>query len=358
VSVQRRAYVDWLRGVAVLCMIEWHVLDAWTAPDARAPGPWLVIKIIGGFAAPLFLMLAGIAVPLAAQAREARGASPDEASRALQKRGWEIFGIAHLFRLQSFLLNPSGRWSAILKPDILNIMGLGLVGTAWLCGRAARRARGVWWLLLPAVAVIALTPWSPAWWWPTLLPPRLEAYIRPVVQNGASMGVFSLFPWVAFVPAGAWLGLLLVKCRGEADERRIHLRFALAGAAAAVVGYVAGALPAPIGQESSVLAPFWMVLSKGGVMTGVLGASWFWARKLALPGANWLLLFGKTSLFVYWVHVELAYGFLSYPLHQALPLGWSLVGLALMTLAMYGAATLWVRRAKGQPLIPAHMRAN
>ena len=354
----RRAYIDWLRGVAVLCMIEWHVLDAWTAPEARDPGPWLVVKIVGGFAAPLFLLLAGVAVPLAIQARAARGATVRAGSWAVQKRGWQIFGIAHLFRLQSFLLNPSGRWSALLKPDILNIMGLGLAGTAWVCGRAMRRSRGAWVLIAAAGAVILLTPFSPQWWWPTLLPPRLEAYIRPVIQNGASMGVFSLFPWVAFVFAGAFVGALLVHCRGDADETRLHHRLAVFGAAAAIVGYGAGALPPPFGQESAFTAPLWLFLSKGGVMAFAIGASWIWSRHRALPGEGWLLLFGQTSLFVYWVHVELAYGFLSYPFHQALPLWGAMAGMVLMTLAMYGAARRWASRPKGLPLIPIHMRAE
>jgi len=29
----RLASVDWLRGLAVLCMILWHVVDAWTVPE-------------------------------------------------------------------------------------------------------------------------------------------------------------------------------------------------------------------------------------------------------------------------------------------------------------------------------------
>lgn len=357
-SPVRRSSIDWLRGVAVLCMIEWHVLDAWTAPEARDPGPWLIVTIVGGFAAPMFLFLAGIAVPLAMQARESRGATAAAASRALQRRGWEILGIAHLFRLQSFLLNPSGRWSSLFKPDILNVMGLGLAATAWLTGRAARRPRAAWWLLLaPAVAVIVLTPWSRIWWWPTLLHPRLEAYIRPVVQNGVSLGVFSLFPWMAFVPAGAFVGALLVQCRGPEDERRLHGALMWVGAAAAVAGYAAGALPAAVGGEDSMAGPLWMFLSKAGVITFALGASWFWSQARALPGQAWLLLFGRTSLFVYWVHVELAYGFLSYPLHHALPLVWALTGFGAMTVAMYLAAQLWSGRPKGRPLIPAHMKA-
>jgi uncharacterized membrane protein len=73
--VTRRVYIDWLRGIAVLCMIEWHVLDAWSVPDGRDTVAWAVIRTFGGVAAPLFLFLAGIAVPLAGDARLRRGDS-------------------------------------------------------------------------------------------------------------------------------------------------------------------------------------------------------------------------------------------------------------------------------------------
>ena len=67
----RRAYLDWMRGIAVLCMIEWHVLDSWTVVPGRGGLTWTVITIIGGTAAPLFLFLVMQRVPsLKAPARE------------------------------------------------------------------------------------------------------------------------------------------------------------------------------------------------------------------------------------------------------------------------------------------------
>ena len=80
VRPSRRAYLDWLRGVAVVCMIEWHVLDAWTMTTARERPIWIVFQVIGGMAAPLFLFLAGLAVPFAIDSHRRRGADPREAA--------------------------------------------------------------------------------------------------------------------------------------------------------------------------------------------------------------------------------------------------------------------------------------
>jgi hypothetical protein len=50
--------------------------------------------------------------------------------------------------------------------------------------------------------------------------------------------------------------------------------------------------------------------------------------------------FGRSSLSVYWIHVELVYGYLSGPLHPRLPLWGAFVAYALLTTLMYGAVVL------------------
>src|SRR5258705_12251551 len=79
-SARRRAYIDWARGIAVLIMIEAHTLDAWTRPADRR-GVWFGdASILGGFAAPLFLWLAGVGVAMsAARAFERPGSRPSAA---------------------------------------------------------------------------------------------------------------------------------------------------------------------------------------------------------------------------------------------------------------------------------------
>ena len=352
----RRAYLDWLRGFALLCMIEWHVIDSWTSASGRTGAAWPIIVLIGGFAAPLFVFLAGLAVPFAIQSNIKRGATPDQASWLVQKRGWQVFLIAHLFRIQSFLTNPHASWTSILKPDILNILGLGLVFTAWFSGRLARageRARRIG-LLLAAAAILMLTPWARIWWWPTLLHPRLEAYIRRV--NG--YGVFEIFPWIAFALVGAFVGALLIASRDPARESRLHYLLGVGGLVTAGIGY-ALAYVVPLSPSVWWTIQAWpLFLIQTGFMTAAIWFTWAlfhipWIEKTSGP----MVLFGQTSLFVYWVHIELAFGFLSYPLHRALPLGWAIVGFVLMVVAMYFAALWWKNRPE-TPWIPQELRAG
>lgn len=356
----RRAYVDWLRGIAVLCMIEWHVMDAWTMPNARGGGEWPIFATIGGWAAPTFLFLAGVSVPFAIAAHVSRGVEARRAAWLVQIRGWQVFGLAHLFRFQSFFFNPNAEWGSLLRPDILNVLGLGLVGTAWLYGRAqSAQARGMnperavlLWLLLPPVVVLLLTPMAPHWWWPTLLPHRLEPYIRPV----NNLGVFTLFPSLAYMPVGALVGFLIAGSRDDAADDRRHRLFAAGGLVMVASAYALGAIPV---ERVTFWTGIWsMLLLQIGVMLIALWGARALLKTAAVAAISGpLLLFGRTSLFVYWVHIELAYGVFSSPLHARLPVWQSVVGVAALTIGMYFAARWWAGRPRG-PWIPDWIAAS
>jgi uncharacterized membrane protein len=337
--VNRRAYIDWLRGLAVVVMMEWHSIDSWSVTTGRDSDAFARTAFIGGWAAPSFLYLAGVAVSLAGMARMRRGADRVAASWSLQKRGWQIFALAHVFRLQSFLFSPGASWTAILKPDILNVLGLGMVAAAWCWGRAETRRAQALWLLVPAAVVVLLTPYSRLWWWPTLLHVRFEAYIRPV----GNFGVFQIFPSIAYVFIGAYIGALIATPRDAAEEPKFHAWLGAGAAAIVAAGFVGSRLP-PLASTSE----FWstsisIVLLRTGAITAALVVAWLWLRR---PTANrWspLVLLGRTSLFVYWVHIFIAYGGISRPIQHQLSLGAAWIAFVLLTIVMTAAAWWWSR---------------
>ena len=114
----RRTYLDVLRGVAVLIMIEAHVIDSWTRETDRHSRAFGESLILGGFGAPLFLFLAGVGVAMSAGSKSRRLAGDDRAAAAIvARRGLQIFGLAFIFRFQSFVLSNAPAWT-LLKVDI------------------------------------------------------------------------------------------------------------------------------------------------------------------------------------------------------------------------------------------------
>jgi uncharacterized membrane protein len=310
-------------------------------------------------------LLAGVSVSLSAQARQRRTNDVRATRRALVRRGWQIIGLAMLFRLQAFTFSPGTDWRGVFKPDILNVMGLAMVGSGLLWSRGASRAgRALWWGVPAALAVIA-APLAVEWAWPALLPARVEAYVR---INGA--GTFTLFPWAGFVLLGGWIGEVIasrdamerrVFKPGESatasSELRFHVTLALAGLLITLVGYAGSFLPSPFaGSSFWTTSLSWFLMRFGGMLV-LLAVAWVWMER---PGAtHWspMLVFGRTSLFVYWVHVELVYGFPTYPLRSALSIPEWLIAYALFTAANLGFAILWMRRPKA-PWIPESLKVR
>ena len=330
----RRRYIDWLRGVSVLIMIEAHTLDAWTRLDARHNSTYGWAMIIGGFAAPGFLFLAGLAIALAAGSRLRRGLSDSDTAALARRRALQIFGLAFLFRLQSWLISGGDPVQALLKVDILNIMGLSMLAAAllWSAGRA-RWDRAAW-MLAATVAVAMITPVVRATPLISPLPDPIEWYIRPIPGRGT----FTLFPWAGFLLAALPIGIWLDTARTPDAERRVNIALAVIGLVVAAGGYAASYLPA-IYRDSSfwTTSPTFFFL-RLGILILSLPVAYAW--NALWTGRSVMQEFGQASLFVYWIHVELAYGVLSGPIHKSLTLGQAFTAYAIFTVALFGAAKL------------------
>jgi uncharacterized membrane protein len=339
----RRGYLDWLRGVAVLIMIEAHVLDSWTRVSDRQSRGFFYAMILGGFGAPLFLFLAGVTVPLSAAAKLRRTGSVTAASRAVVLRGLQIFGLAFLFRLQAWILGW-GPVRSLLKIDILNIMGPSIAAAGALWGMVASTRARIIVFVGAAVSLALLTPIVRNLPAVAALPDPIQGYIRPV----SGLSNFVMFPWAAFVFAGAIIGVVLDAVRTATDERRANVGLFLAGASLAAFAYWCSFRPTWY-QRSD----FWTTspanfFLRTGVMTTAVGVAYVWERLLRGP-ARWspLAQLGRTSLFIYWIHVEMVYGLISRPWHKTLSLSSAWIGWALFSLLMLVCSVVKERIAVG-----------
>ncbi|HYM23977.1 MAG TPA: heparan-alpha-glucosaminide N-acetyltransferase domain-containing protein [Vicinamibacterales bacterium] len=336
----RRAYIDWARGIAVLLMIEAHTFDSWTRVADRQSVAWRNFVILAGFAAPLFLWLAGVAVVLAATRAEQRDGSRLKATESVVRRGLEIFLLAFVFRIQAYLLSPGSPALTIFRVDILNIMGPSIAasGIVWgLCSTSAQRVAA---FSIVATVICFATPFA----YSTPAFGRLPAIAQWYLRHSGEYTTFAALPWVEFVFAGAATGALIVAARGEAAEGIAHAALALAGAALVVVGFYAAEQPRVFpGATFWTTSPTWLAIRLGIMMTALAALGQLEKNSLRAFVSSWLhplARFGRSSLFVYWIHVELAYGYASYYWWKALPLWGTVAAYVVFCVAMYGALVL------------------
>ena len=341
----RRAYIDWLRGIAVMIMFIAHATDAWTREADRGGATFYWRDIISGFGAPLFLLLAGVAIAYSGASKVRRGESHTAAARQLANRGWQIFGIAFLFRAQMYVTSLFYRWRSFFKVDILNIMGPSIAAAGWTWGLGRSTATKVLVLLVPTILIPIATPYIRIADFLAVLPDPLEAYFRPA----STFAAFTLFPWAAFVFAGAVIGVLLEAAKDrDAEARRVWMLTA-AGAALAIGAYAASFLPSPFANSYFwTTSPAFFYL-RVGIMLSAFGLAWIWSEVLWRDRWQPFVLLGQTSLFVYWVHVQLVYGYFTKPIYRVLPFWGSLAGVVLLTIVMYYLAKnarAWVQRKR------------
>src|ERR1700685_3739073 len=99
-STSRLAWIDWMRGLACVLMFQTHCYDAWLGGEARNTSFLKSSQLLGTLPAPLFLFLAGISFALVTDKLIRKNISGQEITRAMVRRGAEIFALGLLFRVQ------------------------------------------------------------------------------------------------------------------------------------------------------------------------------------------------------------------------------------------------------------------
>ncbi len=357
-SKKRIAYLDWLRGFACVVMFQTHCYDSWLNAASRQTTFDKFSQLGGTLPAPLFLFMAGISVALTTDRMRRQGISPGAAARKTMVRGGEIFLFGILLRLQEFLLGqPWAPWTDLLRVDILNIIGLSIVilGVVnWLgsfIGGVLRECPSRLVLsVLSAAAVAIATPWLWTIARPRWLPWYLESYINGVhIFNKPQPGLFPLFPWSAFALVGLAVGIVIFGERERGHEAATAIALGASGGAVVLLGLWLDSRP----LQLSPVYDFWhtspnFFLIRVGILFLIFCGAYLWCRWGAGQwGFSPLVEMGKTSLLVYWVHIEFVYGRFSILPKRGSSILAATLGLAVIFVAMTLLAVLR-NRSKGR----------
>ena len=296
----RLTFLDWLRGFAVVIMLQGHVFHSFNRTDLRTDGPFMLSQFMGGIGPAIFLVLTGITLAFLMDRRERQGFDGLARWKFALRRAAYLFCLAFLFRLQLWLFAyPQSPWTDLFKVDILNCMGLaiGLMAVMAVFTTAER-------VRLCAVLGLAIATAAPLvsaidWNW---LPTGVSAYIVPSYQY------FAFFPWAAFIAFGLSIGSLLRIARAD-EMNRVMLWGTLLGFALILCGQYFSNLPYSLYPKSE----FWLdspglIVIKLGVVMVIMAFAFLWTQYAVGNSWSWIRQLGTTSLLVYWVHIEIVYG--------------------------------------------------
>ncbi|HWQ54930.1 MAG TPA: heparan-alpha-glucosaminide N-acetyltransferase domain-containing protein [Bryobacteraceae bacterium] len=349
-SRTRLAYLDWLRGIAAVIMLQGHAFHAFTRTDLREGGPYILSQFVGGMPPAIFLFLTGVTLAFLMDSGERKGLSRATRVVTAARRSGYLFAIAYLFRFQLWLFGgPSATVNDLLKVDILNAMGLGiLLMSIMAVFRTTQRVR---YCAFVGLAIAAASPLVSGMDW-TGVPTLVRMYFAP------DHNFFSFFPWAAFLAFGMSAGSLLRVLKRDYLDRTMQWS-ALLGIGLILGAYYASNLPYSIYTQSD----FWLnspaqIFIKLGVILVGLPFAFVWTEYGASHGWSWSWVrqLGTTSLLVYWVHIELVYGRWLYPLKENLDVGETVLAAVVITAAMLLLAAAKTYRDRWAPALVAYLR--
>jgi uncharacterized membrane protein len=297
---QRLLYLDWVRGIAAVIMLQGHVFQSFLRDDLRNGGPYMWSQFAGGMPPAVFLFLLGVTFAFLMDSQERKGITAGGRFFAAIRRSGYLFAAAFAFRLQMWLFSlGKSPWTDLVRVDILNCMGLALLVLAPMAVfRTTERVRhcavlGV--AIAAAAPLISALDWSGA-------PAVVRNYIIP------DHNFFGFFPWAAFVAFGMSAGSI-VRLTKPADVPSMMQWFGWGGLALAFTGYSVSNIPFSVYANSD----FWLngpslIFIKLGTILIFVAFAWLWNMRTTAANWSWIRQFGMTSLLVYWVHIELVYG--------------------------------------------------
>jgi uncharacterized membrane protein len=342
--VKRFPFLDWMRGLAIVIMIQTHTFNSFARMDLREGGPYQLSQFVGGMAAPLFLFMSGMTLAFQMDSLERREPNPWRRWLVSLRRGSYILGIAFAFRLTNWAASlPHADARDITKVDILNCMGVGLmtlsVAAVFDAESRARFATTAGFAIAAAAPLVSAMPWN-----------RAPSLVRDYLAPSSVPGYFAFFPYVAYIAFGLAAGVILKSAAADRFEGLMQW-CVLIGFALVFTGQYFSNFPYSLYSTAN----FWtdspaLTVIRTGISLLLMAGAYLWTEYCVGPGWSWVQCLGRNSLMVYWVHFSLVYGDPARRLQRALSIpqtAFATVGVILLMVALSAAWIRWkVRRAE------------
>jgi uncharacterized membrane protein len=302
----RALFIDLLKGLALAVMIEVHIFNSLLIPELRGSWWWPSLNFINGLVAPSFTFTSGMVFVLSLQK------GTDEL-RKFGKDFWKkISRIGFIFLAGYALHIPYFSFRKIMSHldfdtlsrffvvDVLQVIATGLL--ILLFAKIIFKSDRTFYDF-SAVATFLVLLLGPFAWridFANYLPVFFSQYF-----NRMHGSLFPVFPWWAFLFAGAYTSKIYINARSLGKEKQFARQLLFSG----TVFYIASVLFLyvffPQTFANIIPHPFFF-LERFGVIIFMLGAGWFYINSKE-NYKSFLLDVSRESLLVYWIHLQLIY---------------------------------------------------
>ncbi len=211
----RIIFLDILRAIAVLMMVQGHTIDTFLADVYRSSDslPYSVWEFLRGFTAPVFMFISGTVFAYLLYNAHVDDEKNPRIIKGI-KRFALLVGLGYLlryptYRIFDFRYVSEKSWSIFFSVDALHLIGFGILFIViiyYLNEKLFDHPYGL--MIMGAIFFIFLHPIMKVFDF-SYLPDFIAPYL-----NNRTGSIFPLFPWAGYVISGAVFGIYLSKHPG------------------------------------------------------------------------------------------------------------------------------------------------
>ncbi|KUO61020.1 hypothetical protein APF79_12760 [bacterium BRH_c32] len=301
----RLVFIDLLKGLVLLMMIETHVFNPLLLPVYKE-APWFgLINFINGLVAPSFLFASGFTFILSTSKTFNSKFDKTIFLRKIKRIG-VISLLGYVLRLPhpnlSDLITKSTdlQMRIFLSVDILQCIAVGLLIFVLSSVIFNKEKSNLIFLIIATFTVILI---SPVMWqihFENFMPVGIANYFNRM--NGS---LFPIFPWIAFIFSGGIAAhYYLILRKSEKTESYFNKLF-ITGILFAVIGYFVYMNLSEVIFVGIIPHPFFF-LERLGIILFLLYFMNLISKFIDLSNSFFVMV-SKESLIVYFLHLELIY---------------------------------------------------
>jgi uncharacterized membrane protein len=342
-SKQRYLFIDLLRFLAVVFMIQGHTFDALLNFEARSNTLFSVHDFFHGFIAPMFLFASGTAFGISTFKKWHEHVS---LSQHVWRRIGKFLGLLFIgyslhmpfFSLQKILAEATEvEIASWLQVDALHCIAVTLLLLQFSILFLKTEKRFVQLVSVGAVIVIFLSPIV----WSINLKPTIPLWLVSYLNN-SNNSWFPLFPWSGYIFCGVIFSWYFINAKEHHTAMKLMQNMVVAGVLVLTLSLFIVNLPFNIYPVHDVwkVNPLILVARLGFV--AVITSSVFFAEHSMNIKSSLPQMMGRESLFIYVLHLIILYGsVMNKGLHQLFLPTFSILQSSLIFLSILGGITIF-----------------
>ncbi|MFA6468694.1 MAG: heparan-alpha-glucosaminide N-acetyltransferase domain-containing protein [Bacteroidota bacterium] len=356
-SKQRYLFIDLLRFLAVVFMVQGHTFDALLDFELRSNLLFFVHDFFHGFIAPMFLFASGVAFGISTMKKWEEHTAP---TRHVARRYGKFIGlivIGYALHLPFFSLTKivreatSAEIATWLQVDALHCIAVTMLLLQSAVFILKDEKKFIRWTIVSAAIIIFLSPiiWSldlvnslPLW---------LASYL-----NAGNNSWFPLFPWSAYILCGVIFASIFLNAKEHYHAVQLMQNTVSVGIVMLIVSIIVINLPTHMYPLHDVwkVNPL-IIAARLGFVLLVTSAVFFAEHSFKITSKIPQII-GRESLFIYVLHLIILYGSVMNKglQHLILPTLSVMEALAAFIIIFFGIASFtfgWYRMKKQFPRI-------